>query len=271
MKKNTGVEYELWTKEIYKEILNQEGFPGASINHNITINGLTTSHQIDIYVSYSLAGTTHAIAFECKDYQSRISQDKIMAFYSKINDIREVTKGIFVAKNGFQKGAINFAQAHGIELVELREPKEIDWEGLVKTIEVNLAMMYANNVEVTNIKFNNEWLKENQIKEIIIEYHDTTDNIFIFNSKFQKFKSLYNLIEELPILERKEGIYTHTYNFNNSHYILDNKNNYLKLDSITFTYEVCIHNEYITVNGDKEIKAIQKYPLQNKSNFIKNK
>lgn len=146
MKKNNGKEYEIWTKEIYEEIIKQEGFPGANIQHDVTIQGLTTSHQIDIFFSYNLAGTTHGIAFECKDYKARVSQEKIMAFKSKIDDIREVTKGIFVARNGFQKGAISFAKAHRIELVELREPKEIDWNGFIKTIILSLNIISINKI-----------------------------------------------------------------------------------------------------------------------------
>lgn len=268
MKKNNGKEYEIWTKEIYEEIIKQEGFPGANIQHDVTIQGLTTSHQIDIFFSYNLAGTTHGIAFECKDYKARVSQEKIMAFKSKIDDIREVTKGIFVARNGFQKGAISFAKAHRIELIELREPKEIDWNGFIKTIILSLDIISINKILDIKLEADKVWKKEHGVGLSLVQFKGSPKNIYFYNDKLEKREAMSELINKLPVKNGNAGIFEHIYYFPDDTYILDNTNKFLKINSISFKYEVAISKQEIILDGGDSVKAIQKYPLTNEHRFI---
>ncbi len=77
--------------------------------------------EIDILVKTIISGYDIWIAIECKDYESKVSVEKIDAFSSKCNVITEINRKIFISKNGFQKGAINHAKEYGIELMTAEE------------------------------------------------------------------------------------------------------------------------------------------------------
>lgn len=50
MSKNTGIEYEILTKEVYEEIIKKEGFKNIEVLHNVKKEGFSkTTHQIDVY------------------------------------------------------------------------------------------------------------------------------------------------------------------------------------------------------------------------------
>ena len=78
-------------------------------------------HQIDVYWEYEIAGVTHKVAIECKNYNKPIAIGKVRDFYGVLADLNNVA-GIIVTKAGFQKGTIQFVREHGISLKELRNP-----------------------------------------------------------------------------------------------------------------------------------------------------
>lgn len=71
------------------------------------------------------------MAVERKDYKNMVKAEKIEAFRSVLSDIGGIN-GIFVSKNGFQSGAVDVAKTYGVQLMEIRRPKEPDWEGYIK-------------------------------------------------------------------------------------------------------------------------------------------
>lgn len=64
---------------------------------------------------------------ECKDYQHKIPVDDLEEFESKFNQVTG-SKGIYIARNGFQKGAFEMAKANRVMLIEVNashKPKVI--------------------------------------------------------------------------------------------------------------------------------------------------
>lgn len=55
---------------------------------------------------------------ECKRYRAPVDREKVQALLSKMQSVG-AQKGILFSTSGFQSGAIEFAQIHGIALVEL--------------------------------------------------------------------------------------------------------------------------------------------------------
>ncbi|WP_279119396.1 restriction endonuclease [Fusobacterium varium] len=268
MSKNTGIEYEILTKEVYEEIIKKEGFKNIEVLHNVKKEGFSkTTHQIDVYFEYALAGTLHSVAIECKDYKSKVSQEKLMAFYSKIIDLR-VSKGIFVSKTGFQKGAIIFAQSHGIELVELRKPEEYDWEGLVKTIHVKLKMHGVINVEIKDIEVDENWRKENNIKDINFKYSGLNSEFYFYNKEKERIFSLLDLSNKLPTNDLNSIENVHTFNFEEDVY-LKNLSQDIKISSITFKYEIIENETTIKIDGETSVKAMKKNVNTGEREFIK--
>lgn len=71
---------------------------------------------------------SHLILFECKNYKKRVPVDDIEEFYSKLNQISgSGIKGVVVAANGFQEGAVNYAKSNHIALVRLSDNSNFKW------------------------------------------------------------------------------------------------------------------------------------------------
>jgi hypothetical protein len=133
-----AVQYEQLTQIIYKELLALEGDLATEVAHNQAVKGKSgVEHQIDVLFRFKKAGVEHATLIECKHYATALTLEKVRNFFAVLHDIGNC-RGIMVTKTGYQSGVIEFANFYGIDLKLLRKPIEEDWEGRVKTIQVNL-------------------------------------------------------------------------------------------------------------------------------------
>jgi|SRR5699024_3092631 len=73
-------------------------------------------HNIDVYYQFELNGITHKVIFECKNWNSKVSKEKVLALKSILEDIPN-SVGVMVAPKGYQSGANKFAEHNGIELI----------------------------------------------------------------------------------------------------------------------------------------------------------
>lgn len=120
---NASTEYELFTREVYRELSAYHHTCFTKVQHNIKLKGRSgCEHQIDVYWEYKKDGIEHRVAIECKNYNKAVPKEKVCAFYGILVDLDGV-KGIMVSKKGFQKGAKQYAEHYGISLKELREPE----------------------------------------------------------------------------------------------------------------------------------------------------
>ena len=148
--KNTGKAYECLVQEIYKEILNNEGVNNIKVEHDIILEGKTTSHQIDVYWEHEVANSKFRMIIQAKDWKSAVPQKERLAFSEIIKDLPTGTKGVFISKSGFQKGAIDVAKANGIDIYELREPNKSDFENKMMEVDINLRIEnpYYKNIRI---------------------------------------------------------------------------------------------------------------------------
>ena len=134
MAKNTGKEYEKLTQYIFDQIVNQNQVDNIDVQHNVIIEGKSTTHQIDVFWKFEVGGEEYCAIVQAKDWKSKVPQKEMLAFNDIIRDLPYGTRGIFVSLSGYQKGAIDVAKANGITIYELRPPKSEDWDGFIKTI-----------------------------------------------------------------------------------------------------------------------------------------
>lgn len=119
---NNSIEYELFTREIYQQLVDADTVKATKVQHDVKLEGKSgQKHQIDVYWEYEIAGITHKVAIECKNYSKPIAISKVRDFYGVLSDLNNVA-GIMVTKAGFQEGAKKFAKQYGISLKELRNP-----------------------------------------------------------------------------------------------------------------------------------------------------
>jgi Restriction endonuclease len=121
MSNKTGKPYENLTRVIFQEILNQKEIPNVAVEQNVTLQGKTASHQIDVYWKFEVARVTHETIVQAKDWNKPVDQLHLLAFKEILDDLPGQPRGIFVTRSGYQKGAKQFALAHGILIYELKE------------------------------------------------------------------------------------------------------------------------------------------------------
>lgn len=157
-RKNDGKPYEKLTQRLYQKLVNAEMCQG--VQHDVMVQGTRGTHQIDVMFEFIHAGISHRTIIQCKDWKSRVKQEHILSFASILDDIPGQPRGIFVARSGFQKGARQIAESRGIQLYELREPRDKDWEGLLRTVSVTMNFRIPRTT-ITGLEPDVEWLKAN--------------------------------------------------------------------------------------------------------------
>lgn len=246
---SAGIEYEKLAKEVYDEILQADGFNTIEVKHNINIEGKSgQKHQIDVFWEFIVAGVTHRVAVECKNYTSPVSVGKIRDFSAALDDIGNI-QGIFITKTGYQSGAKKFANHKGIELKHLREPTDADLSkfGQPPSLNIRGNIYYLSNIS-PEIKFDFPWIVQNtQMKEgDLFEISALNCDIKIVDASGVPIKTFHDLEKELPSEFKKEYGKQYVFNFNNEYLEWPNAPyGKLKLEYIAFKYDV-LHARTLT-------------------------
>jgi len=125
---NSGREYEKFIHAIFSAALDIKGLKNVSIQHDVVLpsktrdaGGAPLKHQIDVYWKFDVANTTYQAIVQAKDWNSRVTKEKVLAFKAVLDDLPGQPRGIMVTRLGYQRGAETFAREHGIELYLLRD------------------------------------------------------------------------------------------------------------------------------------------------------
>jgi hypothetical protein len=118
----TGKSYELLVQIVFQAIVNQRGARNVVVERNVILKGKHgTSHQIDVYWKFALDHLEYETIVQAKDWKEPVDQGELLKFKAVLDDLPGQPKGIFISRSGYQKGARDFALAHGILVYELRE------------------------------------------------------------------------------------------------------------------------------------------------------
>src|SRR5690606_23468082 len=167
--KNTGKEYETLTERVFTRILAQESVC-SDIERDVVVPGRATQHQLDVTFTFSIGSVHYRTIIQCKDWKSPVKQEQVLAFRSVLDDIPGQPRGIMVSRAGFQKGARNAAAHHGIQLYELRAPRDEDWDGLIQRIAIQ-GQLYAPQFRNSRLTFDRHWLVD-QLRDKGIPEHE---------------------------------------------------------------------------------------------------
>jgi hypothetical protein len=113
--------HELVTKAIFEALLKQSNAENLEVKHNVTIKGVITTHQIDVFWKFCMGGVDHSVIVQVKKQKGRAKKGDLLLFRDVLDDIPGQPRGIFVSEHGYQKGALEVARAAGIEALEIRE------------------------------------------------------------------------------------------------------------------------------------------------------
>jgi hypothetical protein len=250
----TGKEYEEFVRNLQQAILNSEKLVNQNnivVEKNKIIrdkNGL--DREFDIYWEYELGGFIYKTVFECKDYHSPITVEKIDALIGKIQDIPDL-KAVFATKTRYQSGAEIKAEQNGIDLLIVREQNDSDWFDeygyhLLKGITVTGQFNKPAKITSFHPEIDGRWVIKNKIDlDITKPFHLDALNIEIYIddvSNNEKY-SLYDLAEQLTILENNSpGDYERVKKFNEAYLLFRDKR--YKLQSYKVLYSIPKPIEY---------------------------
>jgi hypothetical protein len=93
---------------------------GWTIQHQTTVQGVRTNHQIDVMALTDRLGVTVRWLIECKDWDSKVPKEKVLALRSVVDDTG-ADRGIILNEAGFQRGAFEAAHSANVTVTTLAD------------------------------------------------------------------------------------------------------------------------------------------------------
>ena len=266
---NNGRNYEQFVRALQQALLDSEQFfnqKNIKIESNKKIvDNCGIEREFDLYWEYELAGFVYKTVIECKDYESKVSIEKIDALIGKTHDLPDL-KAIFATKTGYQSGAKKKADLNKIDLLVVREQTDSDWTDkngnpLIREININLQIVQPAKTLGFSPILDGDWIKENT--DINIEDKSKksmrNDRITIDDIDGDKKYTLLQLEERLGAEYRgKSGEFTLNQNFSNAFICYDEQR--LKLHSFTHRFFISPPlNMPINIDYSKELIGVIEY------------
>lgn len=111
-------EFEIFCMNTLQAYAIQENLKNFSVSHNQKVESNDGTYQIDVLGEFTIMGTKVKMIVECKKYSRAIEREKICSLYQKQQSLG-ANKSIFMSTSGYQSGAVMFAKAHGITLIQI--------------------------------------------------------------------------------------------------------------------------------------------------------
>ena len=118
---------------------------GLEAATNETIEGVRTSHDIDVVVRTNHVGFDLVWVIECKQWKSPITKLHVLALREIVADTG-ADRGIMMAENGYQRGALEAAQLTNVQLTSLAE-LSITARGALDAVQLDLLQERIDSCE----------------------------------------------------------------------------------------------------------------------------
>lgn len=93
---------------------------GWTVQHQATVQGVRTNHQIDVLALTDRLGVTARWLVECKDWDSKVPKEKVLVLRSVVDDTG-ADRGIILNEAGFQRGAFEAAHLTNVTVTTLAD------------------------------------------------------------------------------------------------------------------------------------------------------
>jgi restriction system protein len=111
---------------------------GLDARTNVTLEGVRTSHDIDVVVRSKHVGFDLLWLVECKYWNTPVSKLHVLALREIVSDLG-ADRGILLAESGYQRGALEAANLTNVQLTSIAE--------LVVTAGKALGMAQLRNIQ----------------------------------------------------------------------------------------------------------------------------
>jgi hypothetical protein len=113
---------------------------GERTVHDVTLRGTSQApHQVDVLVG----DHRQRALIECKYYARKIDMPVVRNFYGAVEDIGCDLAAI-VTTVGFSANVETYAAAKGIDLLLLREARDEDLDGRIKSVQLDLTIFHVS-------------------------------------------------------------------------------------------------------------------------------
>lgn len=194
--KEKGLQFER-TIRLIQEAFKDSESTQILTNYKIS-NESGNNREIDILIISKINDFEIYIAIECKDYKKKIPVEKIEAFQSKCDRIKQINKKIFISSNGFQSDAVNSASYYGIELLTANELSRDYLEKLLPIRQIKPEILPIINNSVLHFDSSEDNLKE--IQKIFngeiysdIDNSVTSMNIILYDAIIKYRREIFGL------------------------------------------------------------------------------
>jgi restriction system protein len=92
------------------------------VEHRESLEAPDGLFQIDVTARFRVLGLDFLVLVECKDHARPVEREDVQVLADKMR-ATGAQKAVLFATNGFQRGALEYAAAHGIALVRIVEGK----------------------------------------------------------------------------------------------------------------------------------------------------
>lgn len=96
---------------------------GLDASTDVTVNGIRTSHDIDVLVKSHHAGFVITWIVECKHWKTPVSKLHVLALREIVADVG-ADRGILLSEAGFQSGAREAANLTNVQVTSISEMRE---------------------------------------------------------------------------------------------------------------------------------------------------
>lgn len=179
---------------------------GTSAETNVTVQGVRTSHDIDILVKTKFLGEDLIWIIEAKKWKKKVNKHQVLGLRAIADDIG-VDRAFIISEAGFQSGAYEAAENTNIKLKTFEELK-IDTKELV---EAEIIKMYKKRLELLETKYwshSKRTRKNYGLREELEDYPVRFSGQFLLRTAYEAIIEAEN--KRYPInletyLEEKQG------------------------------------------------------------------
>lgn len=141
------------------------------VQHLDPVEGVDGTYVIDVTVRFRLLGADFLMLFECKRHASPVKREDVQVLRDKLQSTG-AHKGVVVAANGFQRGALEYARTHRIACVRLVDGAwAYESRDFAPAIPPPAGNYIAYARELTDRGYSNTLLTEHKqyIRELLLE------------------------------------------------------------------------------------------------------
>jgi hypothetical protein len=109
-----GRDFESLTELVVRLLSDETDTPTSDLRRRARVRGRSTTHEIDVWWETEVKGTRRQVAFQCKDLARPVDQGEMLKFRAVLDDLDDEVLGVFVARGGYQRGAIMVAAMSNI-------------------------------------------------------------------------------------------------------------------------------------------------------------